>query len=122
MTERMTTQEIVKAQCEREGEDFKEMYTAIHQGIADGSMRAIRDGNTLLLYTITEPHVAEAHLITSEPQPRIVEALRGLAKGMQAAGFVRVTADLKTPSIAPLLRRAGIPFTVGEGNRAVIGA
>lgn len=122
MTERMTTQEIVKTYAERTGEDFKEMYTQLHQGVADGSMRVIREGDTLLVYTITAPHVAEAYLITSEPQPQIVKALRGFYKGMKVAGFVRMTADLKTPSIAPMLRRAGIPFTVGEKNRAVIGA
>jgi hypothetical protein len=121
MTERMTTQEIVKAHCKREGKNFEEMYATLHQGIADGSVRVIRNNNTLLAYIITEPHVADAALITAEDQPGIVKAFREFYKGMIAAGFVRLEADIKARSLLPMMRRAGIQFTVA-GNRLIVEA
>lgn len=117
----MTTQEIVKKYCEREGDDFKVVYPWLHQQIAAGTVRIMRSGDTLLGYELTNPHEAELFLITSEPQPKIVEALKQFYQGMQKAGFVRATAELKTQGIAPMLRKAGIPFTPTDGNNIVIG-
>jgi hypothetical protein len=122
MTDRMTTQELVKAHCKREGTRYEDLYVKLHQGIADGSIRIIRSGDTLLAYTIIAPHVADAALITADDQPGIVKALRGFNKGMRAAGFVRVEADIKSRSLIPMLRRAGIPFTVLADNRLAIEA
>ena len=117
----MTTQEIVKKQCERDGDDFEQVYTALHQQIEAGNVRIMRSGDTLLGYHLTNPHEADLFLITSEPQPKIVEAIKQFYQAMTKAGFVRATAELKTQGIAPMLRKAGVPFAPAEGNNIVIG-
>jgi hypothetical protein len=118
--EQKSTQDIVKAHCERQQIDFKKFYVGLSTAIRENKMRVMQHGNTLLAYRITAPHQADAHLITADSQPQIVEALKELHKAMKVAGFKSVTAELKTPVIASLLKYAGIEFSQ-SGNHIVIG-
>jgi len=119
--DRMSTQDIVKKQCERNGDDFNQVYSDLYQQIEDNVLRILRSGNTLLAYQITNPHEADIFLITADAQPQIVQALSQFYQGMKKAGFVRATATLKTPVIASMLRSAGIPFSQNGENQIVIG-
>jgi hypothetical protein len=85
----MSVQDIIKADCERYGFDFEKFYVGLLAQIKDGSMRIMRHGNTLLAYYITEPHVAEVHLITADHVPQLVEAIKNLYAAMKKAGFVK---------------------------------
>jgi hypothetical protein len=118
--EQKSTQDIVKAYCERQQIDFEKFYVGMSKAIRENKIRVMQHGNTLLTYRITAPHQADAHLITTESQPQIVEALREFYKAMKVAGFNSVTAELKTPVIASLLGYAGIRFSQ-SGNHIVIG-
>lgn len=118
--ENKTSQEIVKAYCERQNIDFEKFYVGLSQAIRENKMRVMQHENTLLTYRITAPHQADVHLITTESQPQIVESLKEFYKAMQVAGFTSATAEIKTPVIASLLSHAGIKFSQ-SGNHIVIG-
>ncbi len=121
MTDRMTTQEIVKADCKRYGFDFNQVYLGIHAAIKSGQWRVMRHGNTLLLYKLLEPHVAEVHLITADTVPKLVVAIKDFYKAMHAAGFVKTVSTAKDQSIAMMLRRAKVKFTATPTQEMVNG-
>lgn len=115
-----STQDIVRDYCDRQQIDFEKFYVGMSKAIRENKIRVMQHGNTLLAYRITAPHQADVQLITTEPQPKIVEALKDFHKAMKVAGFTSVTAELKTPVIASLLKYAGIEFSQ-SGNHIVIG-
>jgi hypothetical protein len=121
MTDRMTTQEIVKADCERYGFDYESFYRDLHGAIKSGKWRILRHGNTLLLYELTGPHMADMHIITADTVPKLVLALREFDRGMRAAGFTHRTANIAGDSLLPVLRRAKIPFTATPAQEVVDG-
>lgn len=121
MTDRMTTQEIVKADCERYGFDFEQFYVGMYAALQSGKWRIMRYGNTLLLYELLEPHVAEVHLITADTIPKLVIAIKEFYKAMHAAGFVKTVSTAKDRQIEMLLRRAKIKFTATPTQEMIDG-
>jgi hypothetical protein len=112
----MTTQEIVKHACKQEGVDFTQAYVNLAKQIQSGATRVFRHGNTLFIYTIPENGVADVHLLTTDPAPKVAEAVKNVVKAFKVAGFKKIIADVTDQGLFALLKRAKIPFTATPNN------
>ena len=112
----MTTQEIVKHACKQEGVDFTQAYVNLAKQIQSGATRVFRHGNTLFIYTIPEKGVADVHLLTTDPAPKVAEAVKNVVKAFKVAGFKKIIADVTDQGLFSLLKRANIPFTSTPNN------
>ena len=121
MKERLTTQEIVKEDCKREGINFEYFYAGLHAKIASNEMRVMRFGNTLFAYYLLEPGVTDVYIITVDNVPNLIKALKNFHQAMKVAGFKRSVTDVRSKSIMGLLKRAGINFTATPIRQEVNG-
>jgi len=121
MTHRLTTQEIVKEDCKREGINFEYFYAGLHAKIASNEMRVMRFGNTLFAYYLLEPGVTDVYIITVDKVPDLIKALKNFHQAMKIAGFKRSVTDMKGKSLMGLLRRAGINYTATPIRQEVNG-
>ena len=112
----MTTQDIVKHVCKQEGLDFKKVYVSLAKQIQSGATRIFRHGNTLFIYTVPEKGVADVHLVTTDPAPKVAEAVKNVVKAFKVAGFKKIIADVTDQGLFALLKRAKIPFTATQNN------
>lgn len=111
MTKRLTTQEIVREDCKREGINFEYFYAGLHAKIASNEMRVMRFGNTLFAYYLLAPGETNVYIITVDKVPDLIKALKNFYAAMKVAGFKRSVTDMKDKSLIGLLKRAGIKFT-----------
>jgi hypothetical protein len=112
MTERMTTQEIVKADCKRHHLNFEKIYPMLAQGVQLDKLRIMRHNNTLLVYSIPEQNVANVDLLTADSLPKFIDALRNLYQAMMVAGFKKAVASTTDPDLIRVLNKTGIKYAV----------
>jgi hypothetical protein len=112
----MTTQDIVKHVCKKNGVDFKQVYVSLAKQIQSGTTRIFRHGNSLIVYSIPEKGVANIHLFTADPAPKVAEALKDAYKAFKVAGFKKLVANVNNEGLFSLLKRAKIPFTSTPNN------
>lgn len=108
---RMTPQEIVKADCKRYGFDYESVYVTLANRIQEGSLRILRSGNTLLVYSIGTHHEAKVHLMTADNPKQFVAALADFDQAMRAAGFIKATTTTIDPQMLRMLDMAKIQYT-----------
>jgi hypothetical protein len=106
--------DIIKNDAERLGSDFDEVYAKLKSGIDSGKTRIIRSGNTLLIYNIIQPGVADLHISTMDSPDKLVNSVQELYKAMQIAGFKKGTAITDNSQIARVLSAAKIPVRVEQ--------
>ena len=112
--ENMPMLDILKKDVEESGGDFDTVYQALKQGIDSGKMRILRSGNTLLIYTIMQPGVAEVHISTAETPDKLVASVQDLYEAMKKAGFKQGVTTTDNSQIARVLNAAKIPVQVKQ--------
>jgi hypothetical protein len=121
MTERMTTEEIIRKDCERYNLPFQQFYDYLRLAMSTSKFRAMRDENSLLVYQILSPGVADLHLITADPLNKVVQSLKNFVKAMDKSGFKKGVATIKDKSFLQLLRRARVPYKATPASENVNG-
>ena len=112
--ENMPMLDILKKDVEESGGNFATVYQALKQGIDSGKMRILRSGNTLLIYTIMQPGVAEVHISTAETPDKLVASVQDLYQAMKKAGFKQGVTTTNNSQIARVLSAAKIPVQVKQ--------
>jgi hypothetical protein len=113
-TEDIPMLDILKSDVEQSGGDFDSVYEALKQGIDSGKMRIMRSGNTLLIYTIMQPGVAELHVSTMDAPDKLVASVQDLYQAMKKAGFKTGIAVTDNSQIARVMNAAKIPVKVQQ--------
>jgi hypothetical protein len=116
MTERMTTQDIVK-NCQelKDSEiDWKKMYAVLQQSIKSNQYRMMRSGNTLFWYRIDEPKVAQMYVFNADTYKNLLRNMQDFAKAMHASGFKKVYGETHDMNIIKLIERIGFPVDVED--------
>jgi hypothetical protein len=110
----MPMQDILRKDVEAGGGDFESVYAKLKSGIDSGKMRILRSGNTLLIYTIMQPGVAEVHISTAETPDKLVASIQDLYEAMKKAGFKKGVTTTDNSQIARVLNAAKIPVQVKQ--------
>ena len=106
--------DILKNDVEQSGGNFDEVYAKLKSGIDSGKMRIMRSGNTLLIYTIMQPGVAELHVSTMDAPDKLVNSITDLFEAMKKAGFKKGVSVTDNSQIARVLSAAKIPVKVQQ--------
>lgn len=106
--------DILKNDVEQSGGDFDEVYAKLKSGIESGKMRIMRSGNTLLIYTIMQPGVAEVHVSTMDSPDKLVASVQDLYQAMKKSGFKTGIAVTDNSQIARVMNAAKIPVKVKQ--------
>ena len=106
--------DILKNDVEQSGGNFDEVYAKLKSGIESGKMRIMRSGNTLLIYTIMQPGVAEVHISTMDSPDKLVTSVQDLYQAMKKAGFKTGIAVTDNSQIARVMNAAKIPVKVNQ--------
>jgi hypothetical protein len=106
--------DIIKSDVEQSGGNFDEVYAKLKSGIDSGKMRILRSGNTLLIYTIMQPGVAEVHVSTMDEPNKLVGSVQDLYQAMKKAGFKTGIAVTDNSQIARVMSAAKIPVKVKQ--------
>jgi len=106
--------DIIKNDVDKIGSDFNVVYQNLKQNIQSGKTRIMRSGNTLLIYNITQPGVADLHISTMDSPDKLVTAVQDLYQAMKVAGFKTGTAVTDNSQIARVLSAAKIPVKVQQ--------
>ena len=100
--------DILRNEAEKSGSDFDALYQVLAQGIQEGTTRILRHGNTLLIYDILSPGVAEIHMATMDEPRDIVEALKSFYHAFKVAGFKKLILEDEDPNVMRYLDMAKI--------------
>jgi hypothetical protein len=102
----MSTQEIFRNSKElnrhAKEDEWIEKYNLVFKLISAQKLVAMRNGNTIFLYSITAPHVAKMFIINADSPKDFFKNLEQFVLAMQQAGFTKVfglTDDLPTVKI-----------------------
>ena len=106
--------DIIKNDVEKIGSDFNAVYQNLKQGIDSGKTRIMRSGNTLLIYNIMQPGVAELHISTMDTPDKLVASVQDLYQAMKKAGFKTGISVTDNSQIARVLSAAKIPVKVQQ--------
>lgn len=106
--------DILQQDAEQRGVDFDALYQMLSQDIKAGKTRIMRSGNTLLIYDILQPGVAELHISTMDAPDKLVNSIKDLYEAMKKAGFKRGFSVTDNPQIARVLSAAKIPVRVKQ--------
>jgi hypothetical protein len=114
MTERMTTQDIVKncQELKNSEMDWKRMYVVLQQSIKSNQYRMMRSGNTLFWYRIDEPKVAQMYVFNADTYKNLLRNMQDFAKAMHASGFKKVYGETHDMNIIKLIERIGFPVDI----------
>jgi len=113
-SEDMPMLDILKNDVEQSGGNFDEVYAKLKSGIDSGKMRIMRSGNTLLIYTIMQPGVAEVHVSTMDAPDKLVGSIQDLYQAMKVAGFKTGVTTTDNSQIARVMNAAKIPVKVKQ--------
>jgi len=114
VAEDMPMLDILKQDVEKSGGDFNTVYQGLKKGIESGKMRIMRSGNTLLIYSILQPGVAELHISTMDEPNKLVNSIQELYQAMKVAGFKTGVSTTDNSQIARVLSAAKIPVRVQQ--------
>ena len=114
MSDRMTTQDIVKHSKEVKDAkmDWKEVYAVLHKSIESNEYRVFRKGNTLFWIHIDEPHVAQMYVFNADSYKNLFRNMKDFAQAMHVAGYKRVYGDTTDMNILNLIKRIGYPVDI----------
>ena len=110
MTKEMTTQEIIKHDCNKMGVPFENVYVNLYNAIQSDGARVFRFGNTLFTSEIQQPKVSQIHMFTADSASQIVKAMKNFAVAMRVAGFKKLITTTTTNDLLTLLKRAQVDF------------
>ena len=111
---RMSEQDIIKQEVDKIGGDFVDVYSRLVSGVEKGTTRIMRKGNSLLIYNILQPGVAEVHISTADEPKALLAAVKEFDQALRKAGFKKAISTTTNPQIPKLLQQAGISATVSQ--------
>jgi hypothetical protein len=106
--------DILQQDAEQRGVDFNALYQMLQSDIKSGKTRIMRSGNTLLIYDIMQPGVAELHISTMDAPDKLVKSVTDLFEAMKKAGFKKGVSVTDNSQIARVLNAAKIPVKVQQ--------
>ena len=109
-----SVQDIIKADVERSGGNFEQVYKDLFKAIQLDKTRVMRHGNTLMIYHLLAPGEAEVHIATIDNPKQIVEAVKQFHDSMKKIGFKKATSTTDNPQIAKMLSTAQVPVRVQQ--------
>ena len=118
--QRVSTEDIIRQDAERNGENFDAVYQAIEQGIHRGDMRVFRYNNTLMVYRIHQKGEAEIHLYSVDQPPAMIDAFKNFYHAFKVCGFTKAYSVVENPQIIRLLKMARIPVQSKDGQHITI--
>jgi hypothetical protein len=112
--ERAEVRDILKADVEKTGGDFIEVYSKLVGMVQSGKTRIMRSGNSLLIYNILSPGTAEVHISTIDKPKELINAVKEFYQAMTKAGFKSMVSTTNNSEISRVLSSAGIPIRVSQ--------
>ena len=106
--------DILRNEAEQRGVNFSNLHGMLKSDIKSGKTRIMRSGNTLLIYDILQPGVAELHIATLDSPEKLVTAVKDLFEAMKKAGYKKGVTVTDNSQIARVLSVANIPVTVQQ--------
>jgi len=102
--ERLSTEEILQKEAERSGQNFDSMYQALAMGVEAGNVRIMRANNTLFIYDIVQPGVAEFDVASADPDNIFSKSVQEFMQAMKVAGFKRISTSTNNPALSKALQ------------------
>lgn len=89
----MSAQEIFRNSKEisKHSHDWKEVYAEVQELLQTDKVRCIRSGNSLYIYEIQSPGVANVFFVNADPVRTFIRNTEEALKGIKAAGFKKIT-------------------------------
>jgi hypothetical protein len=113
-TSKADPRDIIKADVEKSGGDFNEVYSKLVASTQSGKTRLMRSGNTLLIYNILSPGVAEVHISTMDKPKDLIKAVKEFYEAMTKSGFKSAVTTTDSSEISRVLSAAGVPVRVSQ--------
>ena len=110
--QRMDMLDILQNYVEQQGGDFDKVYDALKEGMDAGAVRIMRYGNTLMIYKIMQPGVADVEIASADSAQDLVAAIKDFYQAMQKANFKSVTMSTENPQIGRAVQASGVPVQV----------
>ena len=110
MSERMTTQDIVKNSYEVKGMklNWESIYKAIYAASQTNKYRILRNGDTLFVIKILAPHEAGVMVFNAEKSfKNYMRNLKEFAKAMDIGGYTKVSAKGANVQVINVMKNAG---------------
>jgi hypothetical protein len=112
--ERAEVRDILKADVEKTGGNFAQAYSKLVAMTQSGKTRIMRSGNSLLIYNILSPGMAEVHISTIDKPKELINAVKEFYQAMTKAGFKSMVSTTNNSEISRVLSAAGIPIRVSQ--------
>jgi hypothetical protein len=106
--------DILRNEAKQRGVNFNNLHGMLKSDIKSGKTRIMRSGNTLLIYDILQPSVAELHIATMDSPEKLVVAVKDLYEAMKKSGYKTLVAVTDNSQIARVLNVAKIPVSVQQ--------
>lgn len=106
--------DILKNEAKQRGVNFNNLHGMLKSDIKSGKTRIMRSGNTLLIYDIMQPGVAELHIATMDSPDKLVVAVKDLFEAMKKSGYKQGVSVTDNSQIARVLNAANIPVIVQQ--------
>ena len=113
-TSKADPRDIIKADVEKSGGDFNQIYSKLVASAQAGKARIMRSGNSLLIYNILSPGVAEVHISTMDKPKDLINAVKEFYQAMTKAGFKSAVTTTNNSEISRVLSAAGVPVRVSQ--------
>ena len=113
-TAKADPRDIIKADVEKSGGDFNQVYSKLVASTQAGKTRLMRSGNTLLIYNILSPGVAEVHISTMDKPKDLIKAVKEFYEAMTKVGFKSAVTTTNSSEISRVLSAAGVPVSVSQ--------
>jgi hypothetical protein len=106
--------DILRNEAKQRGVNFSNLHGMLKSDIKSGKTRIMRSGNTLLIYDILQPGVAELHIATMDSPDKLVIAVKDLFEAMKKSGYKKGVSVTDNSQIARVLSAANIPVAVQQ--------
>lgn len=106
--------DILRNDAKQQGINFNNLHGMLKSDIKSGKTRIMRSGNTLLIYDILQPGVAELHIATMDSPEKLVVAVKDLFEAMKKSGYKKGVSVTDNSQIARVLNVANIPVSVQQ--------
>jgi hypothetical protein len=106
--------DILRNEAKQRGVNFNNLHGMLKSDIKSGKTRIMRSGNTLLIYDILQPSVAELHIATMDSPEKLVVAVKDLFEAMKKSGYKKGVSVTDNSQIARVLSAANIPVIVQQ--------
>lgn len=101
----MTPSEIIKADCERRGVDYRKEFMFIKSAIDKAKGILLRAENTLMLAVPIGKGDVELHMYTADSPLKLYKAVIELRKKLQNGGVKKAYTEITNPQVEEMAKR-----------------